>query len=89
MKREEVIVHLRDNSDVSPAALLVQVSCQYRSEIHIQIGGNKTLNAKSIMGVMTFDYSDGEPVVVMAEGPDEDDAVAGVKSFLGGLPVQV
>jgi catabolite repression HPr-like protein len=87
MKREEVIVHLRDDFEVSPAALLVQVSCQYRSEIHIQIGGNKTLNAKSIMGVMTFDYCDGEPVVVIAEGPDEDAAVTGVMSFLSGKKV--
>lgn len=85
MKREEVIVHLRDDSDVSPAALLVQVSCQYRSEIHLEIGGNRTINAKSIMGVMTFDYRNGEPVVVTADGPDEDEAIAGVAKFLGGM----
>jgi phosphotransferase system HPr-like phosphotransfer protein len=39
------------------------------------------------MGVMTFDYCDGEPVVVIAEGPDEDDAVTGVMSFLSGKKV--
>ncbi len=84
MKKQEVVVHLRDDSDVSPAAFLVQVSCQYHSEIHIEIHGNRTINAKSIMGVMTFDYQDGESVVVSAEGSDEDEAVAGVCAFLNG-----
>lgn len=84
MKRQEVVVNLHDQSELSPAALLVQVSCRYRSDIHIGIGGNKTINAKSIMGVMTYDYRQGESVLVTAEGSDEEEAVAGVCAFLNG-----
>ncbi len=84
MKRQEVVVNLHDQSELSPAALLVQVSCRYRSDIHIEIGENKTINAKSIMGVMTYDYRQGESVLVTAEGSDEEEAVAGVCAFLNG-----
>lgn len=87
MRKQEVVVNLNNHADVSPAALLVQLSCQYRSEIHLEVGKNKTINAKSIMGVMTLDYKDGERVAVVAEGSDEDDAFASVCAFLSGEPL--
>ncbi len=84
MMKQEVVVNLDDRSDVSPAALLVQVACRYDSNIHIEIGPNRTINAKSIMGVMTYDYQNGETLTVTAEGPDEAAAVEGVCAFLSG-----
>lgn len=84
MKKQEVVVHLRDNAEISPVALLVQVSCQYRSEIHIEVDNSRNINAKSIMGVMTLDYRNGEAVCVTADGADEDEAIAGVCAFLSG-----
>ncbi len=84
MVKQEVVINLNDRSDVSPAALLVQVACRYDSSIHIEIGTNRTINAKSIMGVMACDYQNGEKLTVTAEGPDEAEAVEGVCAFLSG-----
>lgn len=36
---------------------------------------NLTVNAKSLMGVLSADLRDGRPVTILAEGPDEAQAV--------------
>jgi catabolite repression HPr-like protein len=64
-----------------PAAMFVQVASQYESSIHVTTGSKK-INAKSIMGVMTLAFSNGEEVQVSANGKDEKEALAGIESFL-------
>ena len=63
------------------AAMLVQTATEFDSRIHITYL-NKTVNAKSIMGVMTLPLSDGDVVTVCAEGTDEKEASEAIKSFL-------
>ena len=40
------------------------------------------MNAKSIMGVMAFDLSEGSSVKIIAQGADENNAVKAVEAFL-------
>ena len=42
------------------------------------------MNAKSIMGMMTLGLANGESVEVIADGADEEEAVASIEKFLGG-----
>ena len=63
------------------AALLVQTATLYDSRIHITFL-NRTVNAKSIMGVMTLPLSDGDEVSICAEGPDENEAAEALSQFL-------
>ena len=44
--------------------------------------GDKKVNAKSIMGMMTLGLSAGESVVVSAEGNDEADAIENIEKYL-------
>ena len=83
MKKEEVEIRLENGLEARPIALLVQVASQYESSIYIQ-SGDKRVNAKSIMGMMTLVLSAGDKVLVSAEGPDEDKAVEGIAGYLGG-----
>ena len=62
-------------------ALLVQVASQYQSKIYVEIG-DKKVNAKSIMGMMTLGLSAGESVVVSADGDDEEDAIENIEKYL-------
>ena len=39
---------------------------------------SKSVNLKSIMGVMSLGVGQGADVVITAEGPDEADAMAGI-----------
>lgn len=62
-------------------ALLVQVASQYASEIHVESEG-RTVNAKSIMGMMTLGLASGEKVVVTANGADEAEALQNIEEYL-------
>ena len=63
------------------AALLVQNASSFDSRIYL-VFGNKNVNAKSIMGVMTLPMSDGDEIEVRVEGPDEEEALNSIIQFL-------
>ena len=46
---------------------------------------NLTVNAKSLMGVLSADLRDGQAVTILAEGPDEAQAVCTLSKLLGGV----
>ena len=76
-------VLLEGGTDVRPVALLVQEASKYDSRVYIQMG-NKKVNAKSIMGMMSLGLMNGEELEVIAEGEDEESAVQGIERFLSG-----
>ncbi|MDE6168539.1 MAG: HPr family phosphocarrier protein, partial [Acetatifactor sp.] len=51
--------------------------------IYIQ-SGERRVNAKSIMGMMSLGLDNGEKLEVSAEGTDEQAAVEGIEEFLSG-----
>ena len=75
-----VVVKHENGLDGRPIALLVQEASQYASRIYIQMG-EKKINAKSIMGMMSLNLSEGEQVTVLTEGEDEEKAAEGTRSF--------
>ncbi|MCQ4957027.1 HPr family phosphocarrier protein, partial [Veillonella parvula] len=42
----------------------------------------KSVNAKSIMGMMTLQLREGEEVLVKADGADEEEALEGIENYL-------
>ncbi|MBO5485369.1 MAG: HPr family phosphocarrier protein [Eubacterium sp.] len=81
---------IRKNIDVSvekegarPIAMLVQEASKYKSQINI-CQGNKTVNAKSIMGMMTLGLVSGQPLEILVDGEDEEAAMANIEEFLLG-----
>ena len=81
MQQKEITVKIKSSVNARPAAMLVQVASQYRSEIHV-LTGNKNMNAKSIMGMLALGLETGETVTVTANGEDEEVAINGIESFL-------
>jgi phosphocarrier protein HPr len=57
-----------------PAAIFVQSAGKFTSEIWIA-KGERRVNAKSIMGLMSLAVAQGVQVVIGAEGEDENLAV--------------
>ena len=78
-----IIISIKEVQDVMPAAMLVQLAGKYSSNIFVE-KGNRSVNAKSIMGMMTLNLASGEEVTVIAEGSDEESAVADLEKFLQG-----
>ena len=80
MIKKPITIQIADGLEARPTALLVQVASQY-DRIYVEIG-DKKVNAKSIMGMMTLGLSAGESVIVSAEGNDEMDAIENIEKYL-------
>ena len=81
MVSETVNVNLTADVEARPVAVLVQKASQFESRVFIQ-SGDKRINAKSMMGMMSLGLSQDAEVTVSAEGEDEQDAVEGIVSYL-------
>ena len=53
MASKSVTVELETGLEARPVAMLVQVASQFESNIYLEVG-DKKVNAKSIMGMMTL-----------------------------------
>ena len=81
MISETVKVNLAADAEARPVAVLVQKASQFESKVYIQ-SGDKKINAKSIMGMMSVGLSQDTEVTVFAEGNDAQDAVDELVSYL-------
>lgn len=81
MVKKSITIALSSGLEARPVAMLVQVASQYESSIYVE-SDTKRVNAKSIMGMMTLALSEGENVVVTAEGSDESDAIDDIERYL-------
>lgn len=64
-----------------PASQLAKEASKYQSDLKISANG-KNGNLKSIMNVMAMAIKSGEEVSIEADGPDEVDAINGIKKVM-------
>ena len=84
MIKKPITIQLASGLEPRPVAVLVQVASQYNSKIYVEDGDRK-VNAKSIMGMMSLSLMDGDLVTVVADGKDEKEAADGIEKFLEGV----
>ncbi len=87
MKKTSISISLEDEQMARHIALLVQKASKYESVVYIQSGDRK-VNAKSIMGMMTLGMDISEELEILADGADEDAAVEGIVSFIKSVEEQ-
>ena len=61
-----------------PATLLVNVAVQFDSDINLNALG-KSIDFKSIMGVMSLGVYSGTTIEIICDGRDEEDAMKALK----------
>ena len=76
-----VKVNLAADAEARPVAVLVQKASQFESKVYIE-SGDKKINAKSIMGMMSLGIAAGEQVCVIANGSDEQAAIEEIEKYL-------
>lgn len=81
MISKDMIINIPKGLDARPVALLVQVASQYDSSIYVNIG-EKKVNAKSIMGMMSLGLAEGEKITIIANGSDEAEAVEAIDKYI-------
>ncbi|MGX7013332.1 phosphocarrier protein HPr [Vagococcus silagei] len=60
-----------------PATLLVQTASKFSSDINLEYKG-KSVNLKSIMGVMSLGVGQGSDVTITADGADAAEAIEAI-----------
>ena len=75
MQQAKVIVRHEAGLHARPAALFVKCAKQFSSDIKVASKG-KTVNAKSIVLVMTLAVQPNTEIELAADGTDEREAVA-------------
>jgi len=63
------------------SAKLTQVANQFKSDIWIE-KNHKKVNAKSIMGLMILEASQGSDITITTEGSDEKDALNSIVALI-------
>lgn len=81
MSSKRIVVSDVSKKHENPIAELVQVACQFDSNIVLE-NDNRKINAKSIMGIMAFNPSEGMTVNIVADGSDEKEALVAMEKFL-------
>lgn len=81
MVKRAVTIRREEGLEARPIAMLVQKASQFSSVIHLEVG-TKSINVKSIMGMMSLSVGNGDEVVVVTEGADEEAAANEIELYL-------
>ncbi len=61
-----------------PATFFIQKANTYKSSIWM-VKDDRRINAKSLLGVLSLAIASGSTVTLIADGPDEADAISGLE----------
>ncbi len=79
--RKELTIVNKLGLHARAAAKLVTLASEFRSDIQL-VRGTKSVNGKSIMGVMMLAAGQGATIEIVACGPDEADALARLEELI-------
>ncbi len=81
MEKREFRVTAETGIHARPATLLVQAASKFNSEVSLQYQ-DKSVNLKSIMGVMSLGVGQNASITITTDGDDEADAMNAVAETL-------
>lgn len=64
-----------------PAAMFVNMATKFKSEIMVR-KGEKQVNAKSILAVLSLGIAKGSDIVISAQGSDEEEAIGSLTGLI-------
>lgn len=81
MYLKEIVVQNQVGLHARPATFFIQKANEYKSSIWVEKDERK-VNAKSLLGVLSLGITKGLSITIMAEGPDEEEAVNDLVSLV-------
>lgn len=81
MQKKTVVIADVIKKYENPIGELVQVACQFASDINL-LSGSRKINAKSIMGIMAISPCKGMELEIETSGNDEVAALDAMSHFL-------
>ena len=79
----EQVVSIKNESGLHarPAGMFVKKAAEFKSTVEV-VAKVKTVNAKSIMGIMSLGLGKGDELKVVANGEDQESAVAALVELI-------
>ena len=81
MYSKEVVVRCESGLHNKQATYFVQKANEFESSIWLE-SGNRKMNAKSLLGIMSLGIVSGSAVTLSAVGSDEEAAVTALETLL-------
>jgi phosphocarrier protein HPr len=82
MQQREVEVLNKLGLNAAASTKLAQLAAKYQCDVSVARSG-RTVNAKSVMGVMMLAAAKGSRVELQADGPDEAEAMNAIVALFG------
>ena len=81
MTSKDIIIKNSVGLHARPATFFIQKANTYKSSIWIECGDRRA-NAKSLLGVLSLAIVNGTKVTLIADGPDEVEALDGLCALI-------
>lgn len=80
---KKIVIKNKLGLHARPAAMFVQIANKFDCDIMVKRGKDQ-VNGKSIMGILTLAANKGAKILLRAEGPDSQTAIAELERLLSG-----
>lgn len=84
MKEIKLVIKNETGLHARPAAMVVSEAGKYKSTLTIK-KGEREVNIKSILGLLSLGASKGDEITVKADGEDENQAVEAIVKMIEDL----
>lgn len=81
MVTKEVVINNQVGLHARPATFFIQKANEFKSSIWIE-RDDRRVNAKSLLGVLSLGIVKGTAVNLIADGPDEENAIATLSELI-------
>lgn len=83
MKEMDITIQLEHGLHARPAAEFTRVASRFKSDITL-VKGDRSVNAKSIIGVMSLGAAKDETIKLIIDGEDEAEVADVLAAYLKG-----
>lgn len=81
MTEATMVISNKTGIHARPASLFVQAATKFKSKVQVKAKG-KTIDAKSILMIMSMGLVKGTEITVCADGPDEAEAIKAIQELV-------
>jgi phosphotransferase system HPr (HPr) family protein len=81
MEKRKVVLTNPEGLHARPAALFVKIANKFESELEIE-SETRTVNGKSIIGIMSLGAFQGEEITLVTKGTDEKEMVEALSKLI-------
>ena len=81
MYTKTAVVNNQVGLDARPATFFIQKANEFKSSIWVEVE-ERRVNAKSLLGVLSLGIVKGTEITLIANGPDEEEAVEALATLL-------